>query len=70
MVATPGAVAGVSPGSPESKCGAGSEDAVDGLVPMAADWPKVARSQATCSGANGDDIRASRLIECHSNDNE
>ena len=25
-VATPGAVAAVSPGSPESECGAGSED--------------------------------------------
>ena len=44
--------------------------AVDGLVPVAADWPKVARSQATCSGVNGDDIRASRLVESHLNDNE
>ena len=58
----------MSPGSLESECGAGLEDTIDGLVPAAADWPKVARSQATCSDVNGDDIRASRFVDRHLND--
>ena len=63
MVTPPDTVAAVSTGAAESECEPGSEDAVDGLGPVAADWPKVACSQATCSGVKGEDMRASKLVD-------